>query len=393
MPTVNEETLEVQFKLVFSGSALSGKTSNVAAVHAALDEEQRGDLISLNTSSDRTLFFDYLPVNPVLIEGYQTKFLLYTVPGQVVYNATRELVLRGVDGLVFVADSDPDRWDANMEAWQNLLQTLQNNGRDLSEIPLVFQYNKRDLPNAVPLAELERQLNPHGFPAFEAAAPAGKGVLETLEVLSSEVLRRFHLRREEEAREVSTRHGQPITSSPVPWIQGGYVKSKRGLALTHGSQELRKPPCSTLRVLYSCVGKAPSDRRNSMPLAFSLWPPLVRRRRLPSSSETRPLGVFVTREDSAASTWPHFSVATCCSRFIPPTPESETCANLLSGSCLGSISSSPSPAKRRVPRRPRILKFDSQFLYLHFSPRSPITQERFWTERPRPHSPRNSHLC
>ena len=217
MPTVNEETLEVQFKLVFSGSALSGKTSNVAAVHAALDEEQRGDLISLNTSSDRTLFFDYLPVNPVLIEGYQTKFLLYTVPGQVVYNATRELVLRGVDGLVFVADSDPDRWDANMEAWQNLLQTLQNNGRDLSEIPLVFQYNKRDLPNAVPLAELERQLNPHGFPAFEAAAPAGKGVLETLAVLSSEVLRRFHLRREEEAREVSTRHGQPITEASASW--------------------------------------------------------------------------------------------------------------------------------------------------------------------------------
>jgi mutual gliding-motility protein MglA len=183
-------------------------------VHAALDEEQRGDLISLNTSSDRTLFFDYLPVNPVLIEGYQTNFLLYTVPGQVVYNATRELVLRGVDGLVFVADSDPDRWDANMEAWQNLLQTLQNNGRDLSEIPLVFQYNKRDLPNAVPLAELERQLNPHGFPAFEAAAPAGKGVLETLEVLSSEVLRRF---REEEAREVSTRHGQPITEASASW--------------------------------------------------------------------------------------------------------------------------------------------------------------------------------
>ena len=115
------------------------------------------------------------------------------------------------------ADSDPDRWDANMEAWQNLLQTLQNNGRDLSEIPLVFQYNKRDLPNAVPLAELERQLNPHGFPAFEAAAPAGKGVLETLEVLSSEVLRRFHLRREEEAREVSTRHGQPITEASASW--------------------------------------------------------------------------------------------------------------------------------------------------------------------------------
>ena len=209
--------MEVQLKLVFSGPALSGKTSDVAAVHAALDEGQRGDLISQNTSSDRTLFFDYLPVNPVLIEGYQTKFLLYTVPGQGGYNATRELVLRGVDGLVFVADSDPERWAANLEAWQNLIQTLQNNGRDLSEIPLVFQYNKRDLTNAVPLAQLESQLNPHGFPAFEAAAPSGKGVLEALEVLSSEVLRRFHVRREEKAQEVSRPHVQSTRASSASW--------------------------------------------------------------------------------------------------------------------------------------------------------------------------------
>ncbi len=192
MPAVNDETKEVQFKLVFSGPALSGKTSNVVAVHAALEADQRGDLISLNTSSDRTLFFDYLPVNPVLIEGYQTKFLLYTVPGQVVYNATRELVLRGVDGLVFVADSDPARREANLEAWQNLKSTLRANGRELDSIPLVFQYNKRDLPNALPLADLEKTLNTPGNPAFEAAAHTGQGVLETLDVLSTEVLRRFH---------------------------------------------------------------------------------------------------------------------------------------------------------------------------------------------------------
>lgn len=209
--------MEVQFKLVFSGPALSGKTSNVAAVHAALDEGQRGDLISLNTSSDRTLFFDYLPVNPVLIEGYQTKFLLYTVPGQVVYNATRELVLRGVDGLVFVADSDPERWDANLEAWNNLINTLKNNGRDLTQVPIVFQYNKRDLPNAVPLERLESQLNPHGHPAFEASASSCKGVLETLEVLSSEVLRRFHLRREEEENAAVTRSSSRPAEASASW--------------------------------------------------------------------------------------------------------------------------------------------------------------------------------
>lgn len=213
MPTVNEETMEVQFKLVFSGPALSGKTSNVAAVHAVLDESQRGDLISLNTSSDRTLFFDYLPVNPVLIEGYQTKFLLYTVPGQVVYNATRELVLRGVDGLVFVADSDPARWDANLDAWHNLVSTLQNNGRDVSQIPLVFQYNKRDLPDAIPLAQLESRLNPHGQPAFEACAATSQGVLETLEVLSSEVLRRFHVQREQEQAQRLQRRVHPSSEA------------------------------------------------------------------------------------------------------------------------------------------------------------------------------------
>jgi signal recognition particle receptor subunit beta len=214
MPTVNEETKEVQFKLVFSGPALSGKTNNVIAVHQALEEEQRGDLISLNTSSDRTLFFDYLPVNPVLIEGYQTKFLLYTVPGQVVYNATRELVLRGVDGLVFVADSDPERWDANLEAWRNLVSTLQNNGRDLSVIPLILQYNKRDLSNAVPLAQLESALNPHGCTSFEASASNGQGVMETLEVLSSEVLRLFHEQRQrDEEQRLTAQHRQMRPSS------------------------------------------------------------------------------------------------------------------------------------------------------------------------------------
>ena len=208
MPVVNHETKEVQFKLVFSGPAMSGKTSNVAYVHRVLDESQRGDLISLNTSADRTLFFDYLPMSPVVMNGYQTKFLLYTVPGQVVYNATRELVLRGVDGLVFVADSDPQRWEANNEAWRNLLATLQNNGRDLAEIPLVFQYNKRDLADAVPMGQLEDALNPGRRPSLEAVAHAGHGVMETLDCLSSEVLTRFQqsLQHQEERRAGAGNH-------------------------------------------------------------------------------------------------------------------------------------------------------------------------------------------
>lgn len=200
MATLNEETKEVQLKLVFAGASLSGKTSNLIQVHGLLNEAQRGDLISLNTSADRTLFFDYLPVSPMLIEGYQTKFLLYTVPGQVVYNATRELVLRGVDGLVFVVDSHPARWEDNLSALRNLAATLENNGKDLRQMPIVYQYNKRDLPDAVPLGQLEDALNPYHFPYVEAAASTGHGVMEALDVVSSEVLRRFHAERAEQAQ-------------------------------------------------------------------------------------------------------------------------------------------------------------------------------------------------
>ncbi len=213
MPVVNDDTQEVQFKLVFSGAALSGKTSNVAYVHRALDEGQRGDLISLNTSADRTLFFDYLPVNPVLIAGYQTKFILYTVPGQVVYNATRELVLRGVDGLVFVVDSRASQFDANREAWRNLLSTLRDSGRDLDQIPLIFQYNKRDAADAVPVDQLEDTFNPGGRPHAEAIATTGQGVMETLDALSSQVLAQFHQSQQENKLTESRRRTRTAAAS------------------------------------------------------------------------------------------------------------------------------------------------------------------------------------
>lgn len=212
MALIRESSREVQFKLVFSGAALSGKTSNLVQAHRLLDKSLRGDLISLNTSSDRTLYFDFLPVNPVLIEGYRTKFLLYTVPGQVVYNATRELVLRGADGIIFVVDSDPARWDDNLVALQNLEHTLEASGRDAHRLPLVIQYNKRDLAGAVPIAELEEAFNPAGRPSVEAASSTGYGVLEGLDLLSTEVLRRFH------AERASTR--QPSlseTKTASPW--------------------------------------------------------------------------------------------------------------------------------------------------------------------------------
>lgn len=215
MAVLNDETKEVAFKLVFAGAALSGKTSNVIFVHQALEEHLRGDLISLSTSADRTLFFDYLAMDAVLIAGYQTKFLLYTVPGQVVYNATRELVLRGADGIVFVVDSSAQAQTENREAMDGLVNTLRANGTDLWSMPLVFQYNKRDLPDALPTQQLQQMYNPHGFPAFEGVATQGFGVMECLDTLSNELLRRFHAKREEHKERAVKKRA--VATAATPW--------------------------------------------------------------------------------------------------------------------------------------------------------------------------------
>ncbi|MEM7387855.1 MAG: ADP-ribosylation factor-like protein [Verrucomicrobiota bacterium] len=215
MAVVNEETSEVQFKIFFTGAAMSGKTSNLTSVHQRLAENQRGDLVSLNTSTDRTLFFDFLPVNPVLIEGYKTRFQIYTVPGQVVYNATRELVLRGADGLVFVVDSMPARLQENIQAFEGLAETLQNNGTDIGSLPLVLQYNKRDLPDAMPLDDLNRVFNPNGnVPFWESIANQGMQVMELLDALSTEILRRFH-RQKEKASEAPAAPRRPNRKQPA----------------------------------------------------------------------------------------------------------------------------------------------------------------------------------
>ena len=189
MATINEQTKDAQFKFVYCGPGHGGKTSNLGAVHAGLGEAQRGELISLSTSTDRTLYFDFLPVNPVNIRGYHVRFQLYTTPGQVCYGATRQLVLRGVDGIIFVADSQIDRDEANDEAMQSLYETLEARGCDVSRLPFVIQYNKRDLPGIVPVEQLRARLNPAGVPDFESVATEGKGVFETLAAVSRLVVK------------------------------------------------------------------------------------------------------------------------------------------------------------------------------------------------------------
>jgi hypothetical protein len=221
MSMINYASREINCKLVYYGPGLGGKTTNLEFVYNKVAPASRGKMISLATETERTLFFDFLPVDLGTIRGFKVKFHLYTVPGQVYYNASRKLILKGVDGVVFVADSQIERMDANIEAMQNLYENMAQHGYDLTRIPFAIQYNKRDLPNAAPVAELQAALNP-GWPVddparqrilpdpnreaeylvsqqdgqwierapyFEAVALTGDGVFDTLKAISKNVVK------------------------------------------------------------------------------------------------------------------------------------------------------------------------------------------------------------
>lgn len=188
MVSINFATREVTCKIVYYGPGLSGKTTNLIYVHEKVPSSTKGKLISLATEADRTLYFDFLPINIGQINGFMAKFQLYTVPGQVYYNATRKLVLRGVDGLVFVADSQVDKMDENIESLTNLKENLTEYGYDYKDMPIVIQYNKRDLPGALPVEELNAKLNNNNWKFFEAEAVTGTGVFDTLKMIIKLVL-------------------------------------------------------------------------------------------------------------------------------------------------------------------------------------------------------------
>ncbi len=188
MVSINYSSREVCCKIVYYGPGLSGKTTNLLYVHSKVPSNTRGKMISLATEADRTLYFDFLPINIGSINGFAAKFQLYTVPGQVYYNATRKLVLRGVDGVVFVADSQPDKMDENIESLSNLEDNLVEYGYDIDELPFVIQYNKCDLPGVLGPEQLNPQLNPKGRPFFVASATVGNGVFDTLKGIIKIVL-------------------------------------------------------------------------------------------------------------------------------------------------------------------------------------------------------------
>ncbi len=188
MSLVNYSTREITCKIVYYGPGRSGKTTNLQHVHAHIPEERRGPMLSLATETDRTLFFDFLPLDLGAVSGFRVRLQLYTVPGQVYYNATRKLVLRGADGVVFVADSQREQMEENLEGLRNLHENLLEEEVDLRTFPLVLQYNKRDLPGVMPVEEMEDALNFRNLPAFAASAVEGAGVFDTLKAVSQLVL-------------------------------------------------------------------------------------------------------------------------------------------------------------------------------------------------------------
>ena len=193
MSIINYASKEIQFKIVYYGPALGGKTSNLLYIHSRIAPAHRGDLVSLATAADRTLFFDFLPLHALTLQGFKTKFQLYTVPGQVIYNTTRQLVLRSVDGVVFVADSQWDKMEENVASFRNLEENLQKQKLLLEQVPVVLQFNKRDLPNVAPTNYLEYLLNnrKRRVQSFESVASTGVNVFSTLDSVTQRLLHKF----------------------------------------------------------------------------------------------------------------------------------------------------------------------------------------------------------
>lgn len=205
MATIRKDERILCFKIVYCGTALSGKTTNLSTIHSRLHPEGRGQLVQIATAADRTLFFDFLSVETSALPGYRTLFQLYTVPGQITYNATMQLVLKQADGIIFVADSQIDRQRDNIQAWQNMEANLRLNGSSIDQLPVVLQYNKRDLHNAAPVEYMEFLLNNRQkrFISFEAEAARGRNVLASLNAVSQTVLTQFHQRLANEPTELA----------------------------------------------------------------------------------------------------------------------------------------------------------------------------------------------
>lgn len=188
---MNSPAREITFKIVYYGPAMSGKTTNLLHIHKVLAEETKGEMVMLDTEEERTLFFDFFPIYLGTIEGFRLRFNMYTVPGQVIYEASRKLIVSGADAVVFVADSQPSRFEDNMESWRSLITNLALHNVDMAQQPIVIQYNKRDLDPRIEAGTIERAAGLNGIPVFESVATQGVGVMDTLKKVSIMMIQRF----------------------------------------------------------------------------------------------------------------------------------------------------------------------------------------------------------
>lgn len=271
MVSINYSAREVCCKIVYYGPGLSGKTTNLQYVHGRVPTSTRGDLISLATEADRTLYFDFLPINIGTINGFQAKFQLYTVPGQVYYNATRKLVLRGVDGVVFVADCQPDKMDENVESLANLVDNLQEYGYDINELPMVLQYNKRDLPNVLSVEEMNNRMNTRGLPFFEASATQGTGVFDTLKMIIKLVLEKA------KSTAVNNRPAAMVNPAPNPPAAEPIASSEPALTKSHYSetnfaQEVKVSQQSSQAIAATTVSPLPTPREPERVSTYRPYP-------------------------------------------------------------------------------------------------------------------------
>lgn len=234
MAVINYSKKEISAKIVYYGPSLCGKTTNIQSIYASIKPEQKGKLVSLATEADRTLFFDFLPIEIGNIRGFKTRLHFYTVPGQVYYNSTRRAVLTGVDGIVFVADSQRDKMEENIESLNNLEENLNYYGKSIKTIPMLIQYNKRDLPDVTPVSEMDQILNPDGYPSFESIATTGEGVLQTLTEITKMVLKHIEMGTSgkqhspvKTSREKPKPEQEPIPSEkPVPDTESGTANAQ-----------------------------------------------------------------------------------------------------------------------------------------------------------------------
>ena len=295
MVVFNYSGKEINAKIVYYGPGLSGKTTNLEHIYSKTAPHLRGKMVSMKTKVDRTLFFDFLPIEGGEIAGFNIRFLLYTVPGQVYYNATRKLVLKGADAIVFVADSQAEELAANRESLKNLRENLREHGKDLEEVPLVLQYNKRDLPSALPVEKLDEELNPDRVPSFESVATAGTGVFETLEATTKLVVAELRKQLGQEQEVETESGGQEISFGVVSESNQTRDSSEQAdndsSTITDKVSDVPSPGEEPSPVLTGAEDLPPPVQTPEVPVAVPQYP---RRDRPPPSQKEDSAGASCT---------------------------------------------------------------------------------------------------